>query len=367
MHSNRIAENKRLKGGISFSLSILFICCAAAVPGVAAISSGNEYQLESSAQDNGGGSLLSGGGYSSRGSAGQRLAPEGPGNAAAGAYVNRSGFYNPPHFTFQKGLVSVVPYNSGIASLTLPANAVDKEVFDITLNMDPMVSAMGVAPGIIENANSKMEQNEGAISRLFPGYLTEMSLFDEQDAWARPFGKSGTLSMRYSDADRDGVLDGSNPPVRVETFKTWALDESLSMWTKLPASALDGASLVISAPFMAPGVYALMGMVDDSVKDTFAFPVPFRPNGPRAGAAQGETGTEADGITFMNIPQRGDIEVYTLDGRLVKQLAIPSGLVLPKIKWDVRTAGGDRAASGVYIWRVVSGGNSKTGKLMVIW
>ena len=38
------------------------------------------------------------------GSAGQRLVAEGSGNSKAGPYVNRSGFYNPPHFTFQKGL-----------------------------------------------------------------------------------------------------------------------------------------------------------------------------------------------------------------------------------------------------------------------
>jgi len=119
--------------------------------------------------------------------------------------------------------------------------------------------------------------------------------------------------------------------------------------------------------FDKPGVYALLGTVDESVKDVYAFPVPFRPAGPDAGAGAGQTGTEAEGITFNNVPQTGDIEIYTLDGRLVRKLPIPAGLVLPKLKWDARTAGGDRAASGVYLWRVVSGSNSKTGKLMLIW
>ena len=118
---------------------------------------------------------------------------------------------------------------------------------------------------------------------------------------------------------------------------------------------------------MSPGVYALLGMVDESVKDVYPFPVPFRPNGPQAGTGSGQSGTDADGITFINVPQAGAIEIYTLDGRLVRKLAIPAGLPIPKLKWDVRTAGGDRAASGVYLWRAVSGSNSKTGKLMVIW
>lgn len=333
----------------------------------ALLSVSGEYGLESSVQDNGGGSLLSGGEYASRGSAGQRLSSDGAGLSVAGPYVSRGGFYNPPHFTFQKGLVSVVSFGSGSASLSLPAGAVDKEVFDITLNKDPVSEPVSVDPGLIESANWKIEANEGAWSHLFQNNLTEMSLFDEQDSWSKPFTRGGMLSMRYKDDNGDGILDGSSPPVRVDTIKPWALDEELAMWAKLPASSFDKAGRTITVPFMSPGVYALLGMLDESVKDTYAFPVPFRPAGPKAGAGAGQSGTEADGITFANVPQAGDIEIYTLDGRLVRKLPIPAGLVIPKLKWDVRTAGGERAASGVYIWRVTAGDNSKTGKLMIIW
>lgn len=336
-------------------------------PACALISAAGEYSLESSVQDNGGGTLLSGGEYVARGSAGQRLAPDASGLSVSGAYVSRGGFYNPPHFTFQKGLASVVTFSAGFASLTLPAGAVDKEVFDITLNNDPVYSPVAVDPGLIESANGKIVANEGSWSRLFQDNITEMSLFDEQDAWEKPFSQGGLLSMRYKDDNGDGILDGSNPPVRVDTIKPWALDEELAMWAKLPASSFDRAARTLTVPFMSPGVYALLGMIDESVKDTYAFPVPFRPAGPKAGAGAGQSGTEADGVTFANIPQAGDIEIYTLDGRLVRKLPIPAGLVIPKLKWDVRNSGGERAASGVYIWRVTAGSNSKTGKLMIIW
>jgi hypothetical protein len=95
--------------------------------------------------------------------------------------------------------------------------------------------------------------------------------------------------------------------------------------------------------------------------------VPFRPNVPQAGAGQGQTGAEAGGITFDNVPQAGSITIYTLDGRLVKKINIPDNLFIQTVSWDVRTDSGEKAASGVYIWRVVSGSNVKTGKLMVIW
>lgn len=337
------------------------------LPAGAMIASSGEYQLESSVRDNGGGEVLSGGAYASKGSAGQSAIPAGRGNSAAGTYINRSGFYNPPHFTFQKGLASVINFNPGSASLTLPPGAVDKEMFDITLNNDPGAQPLNIDPGLINSANSKIERNEGAWSRLFSDNITEISLFDEQDVWNRPLLKSGALAMRYADGNSDGILDGSNPPVRIDTIRAWALDEDLAMWAKLPGSYLDRTSKMITVPFMSPGVYALLGMVDESVKDVYAFPVPFRPNGPQAGTGSGQSGTDGGGITFMNIPQAGEIEIYTLDGRLVRKLPIPAGLTIPRLNWDVRTAGGGRAASGVYLWRAVSGSNSKTGKLMVIW
>ncbi len=345
----------------------LCACASLCLPSHALISSSGEYQLESSVRDSGGGEILSGGVYSSRGSAGQNTAPAGRENSVSGEYVNRAGFYNPPHLTFQKGLVSVIGFNSGAGSLSLPAGAVDKEVFDIALSANPSAQPLNIAPGLIDSANSKIERNEGAWSRPSSNYITEMSFFDEQDAWEKPLLKTGALSMQYTDNNGDGILDGSNPPVRADTIKTWVLDEALAMWVKLPASSSDRVSRTITVPFMIPGVYALLGTVDESVKDAYAFPVPFRPGGPAAGAGPGQTGTETDGITFGNVPQTGDIEIYTLDGRLVRKLAIPAGLTIPKLKWDVLTASGNRAASGVYIWRVVSGSNSKTGKLMIIW
>jgi len=344
------------------------ICAVSAVPAVAYISAAGEYQVEDSVVDNGGGALMAGGGgYALRGSAGQRLPAQGPGVSATDVYVNRAGFYNPPHFTFQKGLPSVVTFNGGIASLTLPPGAVEKEVFDITINKDPLHEPVCVNPGLISLANSKMERNEGGWGSLFPDNIAEMALFDEQDMWEKPFVQSGYLSMSYRDDDNDGIMDGSTPPVRAASVKPWGLDEALAMWAKLPASSLNSSARLITVPLLSPGVYALLGTVDESVKDTYAFPVPFRPGGPEAGAGSGQTGTEAEGITFANVPQVGRIEIYTLDGGLVRKIPIPAGLTIPKLKWDVRTAGGGRAASGVYIWRVVSGDNSKTGKLMVIW
>jgi hypothetical protein len=365
MTNNMHATNTSLIARITAIAAVLFCFSCARL---AAFSlDGGDYTVEASVIDNGGGARLSGGEYASKGAFGQVVLPSNIGLLAGGEYINRVGFYNPPHFTFQKGLPAAMSMLSGDVRMTLPADSVGKERFDITVNRDPVAHPTAVDPDKIATANSKIVHNDGSWSQLFPNHLTEMSIFDEQSLYLQPLAKMGVLTMRYRDVNNDGILDGSNPPVRVDTLNAWTLDQNRDMWVRLPDAGEDAADKTISVYFGVPGVYAILGALDDAVRNVYAFPVPFRPNGPQAGSGVGQTGTEADGITFTSVPQVGNIEIYTIDGRLVRKLPIPPNLMLPEVKWDVKTAGGERTASGVYIWRVVSGSNVKTGKLMIIW
>lgn len=338
--------------------------CSAS-PALCFVASGGDYGLESSVIS-GGGQLSSGGEYTAKGALSQIILPSSNGSFA-GEYANRAGFYNPPHFTYQGGLPVQLSFESGNVELFLPANSVGRNVFDITINKDAVNNPVMADSAKITNANSKMEINEGAWSRLYSGNISEMFVFDEQDFWTEPFLSKGMLAMNYKDANDDGILDGSNPPVRVETLQAWALDDEWSMWGKMAGANLDVSSKRLLVPLLSPGVYALIGQLEDNVKDIYAFPVPFRPNGPNAGYGTGKTGTEANGIIFDRLPQEGSIDIYTIDGRLVKKIDVASNLfAVSKVNWDVKNESGQKVASGVYIWRVVSGPNSKTGKLMVI-
>ena len=328
---------------------------------------GGEYQLAGSVVDNGGGEKMTGGEYSAKSSIGQSNLPPNRGNADGGTYTNRTGFNNPPHFTYQGGLTTVLAMASGDIRLTLPSNSVDKEAFDITLNKNPENQPLSIDPGKITDANEKIVYNDGGWSQLYANNLSEMAIFDEQSFYTKPLAKRGELNLRYRDGNDDGILDGSYPPVRVNTLNAWILDESVNSWVQVPGGGVDREAKMLTVYFGMPGVYALLGAQDQSVVNVKAYPVPFRPNGPQAGIGQGQTGTEAAGITFDNLPQSGNITIYTLDGRLVKKMEIPETFGIAKLAWDVKTASGERAASGVYIWRAVSGSNSKSGKLMVIW
>lgn len=367
MNSHKVRVNRFSKQLASAALAAPLFFSFWGAAGAFSLS-GGEFTVEASVIDNGGGNKISGGDYAARGSIAQTAMPGNVGLLNGGDYVNRVGFYNPPHFTFQKGLLAAMSTVSGDIRLTLPANSVDKDRFDITMNRSNAgLQPMAIDPGKIDEATNKIVHNDGAWSQLFANNLAEMSIFDEQDLYAKPLASKGVLSMRYRDDNSDGIMDGSNPPVRVDTLNTWTLDTRRDMWVRLPDAAGTGADKTINVFFGIPGVYAILGALDDSVRNVYAFPVPFRPNGPQAGTGQGQTGTEAGGITFTSVPQAGNVEIYTLDGRLVKKIGIPDNLIIPEVKWDVKTSAGERAASGVYIWRVVSGSNVKTGKLMVIW
>jgi hypothetical protein len=335
----------------------------------ASISSGGDLEMENSVIDNGGGTNLEGGDYTLKASVAQISLPGDIGLSNGGGYVNRTGFYNPPYFTYQSGLPTTFAMASEDANLSFPADSIDKRTFDITLNKDPLGRPLVVDPGKINDAIQKIVGNEGRWAQPVSNNLAEIAIFDEQDYYSKPLARKGLLTMRYSDADNNGIVDGSNPPVRANTLTAWGLDETRNTWVELPAVSADPGAHTLTSYFEMPGVYAMLGSRDLSISRNFkAYPVPFRPNGPQAGDGAGQTGTEASGITFENAPQSGDIEIYTIDGRLARKLPISDNLAFPyRVKWDVKTTSGDRAASGVYIWRVNSGTTALTGKLMVIW
>jgi len=357
---------------------VLVACLAAAsaISGAAglafAVSGGGEYSVENSVLDNGGGGWLNGGEYASRSAIGQTATPLEP--EKGGSYTNRSGFYGVPYLTYQKGLPSQLTLFTGAVSVSLPSNAVtDRETFDIAINRDDgvMRSEFIVDMSKVREANRKKLAEDGAWAQMSETDLTEMYIFDENSMIRDPLIKTGVLTLRYRDGDNDGVIDGTDPEVRVDTLEAWALDEKTRLWLQLPGLGIDKENKTITANFRGPGVYNMIGAMAFDVKNVKSYPVPFRPNGPQAGPGAGQTGTEADGIVFANVPQTGSISIFTLDGQLVTKIDIASNLEVGtvgwQVRWKVKNSSGSKVASGVYIWRVVAGSNSKTGKLMIIW
>lgn len=77
------------------------------------------------------------------------------------------------------------------------------------------------------------------------------------------------------------------------------------------------------------------------------------------------TGNLIDGISFINLPEQGEILIYTISGDLVKRLeffASSNGTQ----RWLGRNEENQYVASGVYFWVVQSPDLVRKGKLIII-
>lgn len=94
--------------------------------------------------------------------------------------------------------------------------------------------------------------------------------------------------------------------------------------------------------------------------DIFAAPVPWVPEGNKRA-----TGNLTDGITFVNLPENGEILIYTVSGNFVKRLEFINNSD-HKLKWYGKNEGEEDVASGVYFWIAKTDSGTKTGKLVII-
>lgn len=350
------------------ALTLGWLLAAPAVFGQ--VSAGGAYSLDASIQPSGGGGEdLVGASYWAKGAIGQPLLPAtAPGvvdSLDGGASQCREGFLNPVHFSLQNAVANDVQSPSGAASMSLPALAVGSPTFDVVFRQDPLNNPLSVDPSLIRHADDAMVALNGPLAQVAPNDIFEVHTMDDRGLHDGPLGATGRISFGYTDAG-NGTVAGTNPPVRVGTLELFVLDENAGLWVRVPGSSVETGNKVVSAPLNHLSVYAMIGGADTQVSQAYAFPVPFRPHGPNAGTGPGQTGTDAAGITFTNLPSEGRVEIYDLAGRLVRGLDIPSNLVPAQLVWDTRNDAGRAAASGAYIWRVVDGQNSKVGRLVII-
>ncbi|MBI4424752.1 MAG: hypothetical protein HY554_13550 [Elusimicrobia bacterium] len=220
-----------------------------------------------------------------------------------------------------------------------------------------------VSPGLIAAANASLQRTFGPLSSVHG--VREINYYSElgQNLGLRFPAGSASLSIPYADADGDGVIDGTSPPARVRSAALYHLDEARSLWVRLPGSRVEGGR--VTAPIPHLSVFALIVPQATSVEDAYAFPVPFRPRGPDAGTGPGQTGSEASGISFTNLPSPATVEVFNVRGERVWRGEETSGGGL--LAWDTRNGDGSLAASGVYVYVVGNGaGAAKTGKLVIV-
>jgi hypothetical protein len=250
---------------------------------------------------------------------------------------------------------------SAVLNVHIPAQALSTYSF-LQFNKDPLHTPLQADPATIEAANQKAQASGGPYRA--PIAYEEVVAYDLNGNPTSALANAGSLSVSYNAPA--GTVQGS-PLVRSRTLSLWVLDAQHQLWVKMGSTKNDTGAETLSAPISRLTLFALMGEADSATSAVNVFPVPWRPHGPNAGTGSGQTGTEADGLIFTNLPSECTIRIYTISGDLVRELhhsdvAGP----LEQEPWDGRTTHGEIAASGVYLWRVESSVDGKNGKLMII-
>jgi flagellar hook capping protein FlgD/Big-like domain-containing protein len=259
-----------------------------------------------------------------------------------------------PSVAAAPGLTSAPSLN-----LDIPSGSLSNFAY-VLVSQDPLHSPLQANPQILQAATQKAQGSGGAYET--PLAYEEIAAYNEQ---GQPMSLAKSITFTITSTGGQGLSTTTGAPIRPETLSLWTLDAAHSLWVKLPDSRPDGAG--VAGAVTQFSVYALMGSADSDASNVFVFPTPWRPHGPNAGDGPGQTGTESGGITFSNLPSECTIKIYTISGKLVRQIQHSdlAGPVAQQV-WDGNTSGGEHAASGVYLWRVESSADSKNGKLIVI-
>jgi len=113
---------------------------------------------------------------------------------------------------------------------------------------------------------------------------------------------------------------------------------------RVKAVLLIGIATVLSV--------CLVPSYSGDLEGVYAYPVPFRAD-------------ISENISFVNLPEEGKIEIYTISWEKVREIEIGEE-VMGVLNWDVKSDDGQDLASGVYIYLVESEEESKTEKLIII-
>lgn len=120
-----------------------------------------------------------------------------------------------------------------------------------------------------------------------------------------------------------------------------------------PSAALTGGSFSLAAGGALAVVIVIIEAANATLGAAHCYPVPFKPS---AGHTL---------ITFTGLTRQARVRIYTVSGELVRALEKNDGG--ETLDWDARNSRGRNVASGVYVFTIKSGGETVTGKLMVIW
>ncbi len=253
----------------------------------------------------------------------------------------------------------IIKFNDTKTSIYIEPNVLPHNGY-ITIAMDPLNQPEVAKSSSIREANSKSKKDAHRFTYSLDRTIREFNFYDKDgNRVTERFDSYVTITIPYRDEDGDGFVDGTEPPVSDNTVAMYWLNEEHSLWIRLPMSVVDMEQNKVSVNVRGFSVYTLMGANFADLSRVYCYPVPYVPND-----GNDKTGTEDEGITFVNLSSEAEIKIYTISGELVKEIKHDDGQ--PIYNWDVKGDAGQKLFSGVYIYHIKNEQEEKFGKLVII-
>lgn len=235
--------------------------------------------------------------------------------------------------TIQPGETLVITHIPSVAELTSMRVVVPVNSLPVGATVTVLTTFLGGLPAPVSS--------QGRITLLGAGAGADISAGGAQPQ--RPV----TISFSYLPAALPAGTDVRRIVIGRHTG---------SGWTLLP-STVDAAANTVTAQTSHFSVFApLVATPGTSLDSVQAFPIPWKPG-------SGDPQFDAQGISFTNLPEGGEIRIMTILGEEVKTLnAGPSGMAL----WNGVGSGGIRVGSGTYLVVVSGAGSRKVLRVAVV-
>ncbi|MBI4667927.1 MAG: NHL repeat-containing protein [Elusimicrobia bacterium] len=238
------------------------------------------------------------------------------------------------------------------AGVTFPGNATTGI---IVISTSPLTVPIAANTAAISEANAKIDTSRN----FFTNTIREFAFYDLTGGvnTGNFSGGNVTITIPYTDANQDGWVDGSNPPLQVSRLAVFTLNETTKIWESLGKGTVNSANKTVSIGVSHFSVYALGGEPAASDFGSLkVFPVPWR--------IGSQTKFDADNLMFDNVTTQATLRIYTVLGELVDEKT--SDNTGGRLYWNGKNMAGEPVGSGVYIWRITNpAGEGKQGRIVI--
>ena len=246
---------------------------------------------------------------------------------------------------------------NGVANTLRAADPTADLVAKIIIPLGALASATTTITVISNPANAPLSGNSARPA----GITLDVSLAGGQTVLSG--GNSAILVFSYSDANGDGIVDGSL--VRVDALALYAYDAVSQQWRVEAASSIDRTNNTLTGSTAHFSFFGAFGPAHADLSRIRVYPNPYKPNsGNFNDGASFSPGSLNSGIIFDNLPDEATIKIYTVGAQLVREISFvdTSG----RIQWDTKNKEGQDVASGGYIAVITSPGQKNAVKTLAI-